>query len=147
MTEITSNTTPKIAPTSIATSLGTPDPATTTMTSNVTDLVTTDLETISRNKRSALTPDIPKVIVAFVSPDAASVLAHTNSIRGSSKTPALITHGAKRDATDVVSSLPRKCAKNDRAAPENCTLDEARKRRFCGTITLKNINIIKALYA
>jgi hypothetical protein len=74
----TPKTTPKITPTSIATSLGTPDPATTTTTPHVTsDLVTTDLETISRNKRSALTPDIPKGIVAFVSPDAASVLAHT----------------------------------------------------------------------
>jgi hypothetical protein len=76
MTEITSKTAPKITPTSIATSLGTPDPATTTTMPNVTkDLETTDLVTISRN--SALTPDIPKVLVAFVSPDAASVLAHT----------------------------------------------------------------------
>jgi hypothetical protein len=41
--------TPKITPTSIATRLGTPDPATATTTPNVT----TDLETISRNKRSA----------------------------------------------------------------------------------------------
>jgi hypothetical protein len=63
MIEITPKTTPKITPTSIATSLGTPDPATTTTMPHVTsDLVTTDLETISRNKRSALTPDIPKVL-------------------------------------------------------------------------------------
>jgi hypothetical protein len=69
MIEITPKTAPKITPTSIATSLGTPDPATTTTTPNVTtDLETIDLETISRSKRSALTVDIPKVIVAFVSP-------------------------------------------------------------------------------
>jgi hypothetical protein len=66
-------TVPKITPTSIATSLGTPHPATVT----TTPTVTTDRGTISRNKRSALTLDIPKVIVAFVFPDAASVLAHT----------------------------------------------------------------------
>jgi hypothetical protein len=77
--EITPKTTPKITPTniatSIATSLGTTDPATATTMPNVTTgLVTRDLETISRNKRSALTRDIPKVLV---SPDAASVLAHT----------------------------------------------------------------------
>jgi hypothetical protein len=82
MIEITPKTTPKITPTniatSIATSLGTTDPATATTMPNVTTgLVTTGLVTISRNKRSALTPDIPKVLVAFVSPDAASVLAHT----------------------------------------------------------------------
>jgi hypothetical protein len=75
--EITPKTTPKITPTSIATSLGTPDPATVTTMPNVTtNLETIELETISRNKRSALTPDIPKVLVAFVSPEAASVLAH-----------------------------------------------------------------------
>ena len=49
MIEITPKIAAKITSTSIATSLGTPDPATTTTTPNVT----TDLETISRNKRSA----------------------------------------------------------------------------------------------
>jgi hypothetical protein len=58
-TEITPKTAPGITPTSIATSLGTPDPATATTMPNVTtnlettNLETTDLETISRNKRRA----------------------------------------------------------------------------------------------
>jgi hypothetical protein len=66
-------TVPKITPTSVATSLGTPDPtiATSTVTRDraTTGRETISRETISRNKRSALTLDIPKV---------------PNSIRGSS---------------------------------------------------------------
>jgi hypothetical protein len=49
--------TPKITPTSIATSLRTPDPATETTTPNAT----TGLETIGLDKRGSLTPDTPDV--------------------------------------------------------------------------------------
>ena len=89
MIEITPKTTPKIAPTSIATSLGTPDPATTTTTLHVTsdlvttDLVTTDLETISRNKRSALTRDIQRSSSLSCLPTPHRYLRIPNSIRGS----------------------------------------------------------------
>ena len=84
MIEITPKTTPKIAPTSIATSLGTPDPATTTTTLHVTsDLVTTDLETISRNKRSALTRDIQRSSSLSCLKTPHRYLRIPNSIRGS----------------------------------------------------------------
>lgn len=60
MIEITPKTTPKITPTSIATSiatsLGTPDPATATTMPNVT----TDLETIGRNKKECIDTRHPK---------------------------------------------------------------------------------------
>jgi hypothetical protein len=114
MTEIMPKTAHAITPTSVATSLGTPDPTIATST------VTRGRETISRNNRSALTLDIPEVIVIFMSPDAASVLAHTKF------DPRLLdcrTPRTKRDATDVVGNSPRKRAENNRAAPENCTLD------------------------
>jgi hypothetical protein len=68
--EITPRTTLKITPTSIATSLGTPDLATTTPNA------TTGLETISLNKEECTDSRHPDVfIVAWVSPDAASALA------------------------------------------------------------------------
>ena len=111
MIEITPKTTPKIAPTSIATSLGTPDPATTTTTTTLhvtsdlvttdlvtTDLVTTDLETISRNKRSALTRDIQRSSSLSCLPTPHRYLRIPNSIRGSL---------AKKNARKTIERRPK----------------------------------------